>query len=147
MVQKRRLEVATGTPGIGDSFIDIDFEDDAMVNFHGLRVNVALEPQNADANSNGVIAVWNLPGGVIQNSDLPTTFGAFGDEKFSQYLWGWTTWASSNQTPFHWEFAPATTRNKARDSRVVVQIHIAGITQGVMQQNTLITGFVTPVTK
>jgi len=142
--QKRRLEVATGTPGIGNSFIDINFVNDAMVNFHGCRVNVALEPQDADANANGAIIVWVLPGGVIQNTDLPATFGGLGNEDFSQYIWGWTPFAVSNQTPFNWEFAPDTTRNMARDSRIVVQIRTEGISAGLVRQLTMITGFVTP---
>ena len=142
--QKRRLEVATGTASVSNNFIDVDFVNDAMVNLHGLRVNVALEPQDAGANSNGIIAVWDLPGGVIQNTDLPLSFGAFGDEDFSQYLWGWTTFVASNETPYHWEFAPSTTRNKARDSRIVVQILLAGVSGGLVRHNTVITGFVTP---
>jgi len=145
MVQKRRLESATGDFGIGNSFIDMEFIDDAMVNLHGLHVSVALEPENADANANGAIRVWVLPGGVIQNGDLPATFGAFGNEDFTQYIWGQVSWNCSNQTPYHWNFMPKTTRNMARGSRIVVQILLAGITAGELSQNTLITGFVSAV--
>jgi len=143
--QKRRLETATGTAGVSNNFIDMDFVNDAMVNLHGFRASIALEPENADANANGIIAIWDLPGGVIQNADLPAGFGDFGNEDFSQYLWGWTAWAASNQTPFQWDFAPTTTRNKARDSRVVAHILVNGVSAGLVRQNTLLTGFVTPV--
>ena len=142
--QKRRLEVATGQSGVSNNFIDMTFINDASVNLHGLRVGVAIEPENADANANGMICVWDLPNDLIQNTDLPLNFGAFGDEDHSQYIWGWIPWVASNQTPFHWEFAPNTTRNKARDSRIVVQILIAGISAGLARHNTSITGFVTP---
>ncbi len=142
-LQKKRLEVSTGTSGIGNSFIDMQFVNDAMVNVHGYIAQVAIEPQDADANANGMIIVWSLPNDLITNADLPTSLGAAGNEEHSQYIWGWTTYATSNQTPFHWEFAPTTTRNKARDSRVVVQIIVNGLSAGLVRQNTLITGFVT----
>ena len=143
-MQKRRLEVATGTSGLGVSYIDMEFVNDANVNLHGLRVDVAIEPQDADANANGSIIVWNLPGKAIQNTDLPLTFGGQGNEDFSQYIWGWIPWACSNQTPFHWSFAPGTSRNKARESRIVCQITVNGISAGLIRQLTMITGFVTP---
>ncbi len=143
--QKRRLEIATGTAGVSNQFIDMDFVNDAMVNLHGLHVSVALEPEDADANANGMVGVWVLPGGVIQNADLPQNIGAWGDEKFSQYLWGWEAWAASNQTPYHWNFRPKTSRNMARESRIVLHILNAGVSAGLVRQNSAITGFVTPV--
>jgi len=143
---KRRLEVSTSNPSGGsNNFIDLEFLDDAMVNLHGYRMEVDTEPQDADANANGIWAVWVLPGNVVQNSDLPTTFGAFGDEKYTQYLWGYGLWMSSNQTPSHREFAPKTTRNMARDSRVVLQILVNGLTAGNLRINTIQTGFVSSV--
>jgi len=140
---KRRTEIATGTPGIGNSYIDIAFDNSTEVNVHGLRVEVDLEPQNADANANGVIAVYVLPGGVIQNTDLPVALGSFGDEKFAPYLWGIGIWMASNQTPAHWEFTPKTSRNIQRGGRIVVNLRVEGITGGLMRQTTLITCFTT----
>jgi len=143
--QKRRLEVTTGTAGVANSFIDMEFENDAMVNLHGYRATVAIEPQDADANSNGIMGVWVLPGGVILNGNLPQLYGEWGDEDFSQYLWGFKAWGATNQTPFHWEFSPTTTRNMARGSRIVLHILQAGISGGISRINTTQTGFVTSV--
>jgi len=146
MAQKRRLEVTTSNPtGGSNNFIDLEFINDAQVNFHGYRAEVAMEPQDADANANGMIAVWVLPNMTIQNADLPTTYGGFGDEDRSQYLWGWSPFACSNQTPTHWEFSPKTTRNMARDSRIVLQILVNGLTAGALRINTTQTGFVSAV--
>jgi len=141
--QKKRLEVSTGATGIANSFIDMEFVNDAQVNMHGYIAQVAIEPENADANANGMVAVWVLPGGVIQNGDLPAFYGSFGDEDFSQYLWAFTPWTASNQTPFHWMFAPGTSRNMARDSRVVLQIRVEGVSAGQVRQNTTQSCFVT----
>jgi len=112
---------------------------------HGYRAMIALEPENADANCNGIVAVWVLPGGVVQNSDLPGTYGGFGDEKFAPYLWGMKPFAASNQTPWEWEFAPQTSRNIQEGGRIVLHVHIQGVSAGLVRLNTVQTGFTNPV--
>jgi len=142
---KRRIEVATGTSAIGNSFIDIAFDKGQVVNVHGLRVEVQLEPENQDANANGIWAVYALPGGVIQNSDLPVTLGNFGNEDTAPYLWGIGVWAASNQKPDRILFAPSTTRNIQAGGRIVLDLRIEGLTAGIVRQNTVITCFTKPV--
>jgi len=61
----RRMEVSTSAPGISNNFIDLQFLNDAMVNLHGYRAEFDVEPQNADANANGIWAVWVLPNDTI----------------------------------------------------------------------------------
>jgi len=142
---KRRIELATGVPGIGNSFIDIDFDKGQVVNVHGFRMENIIEPQDADANANGIIGVYVLPGGLVQNSDLPTTLATFGDEDSAPYLWGIIPWAASNQTPSHVVFAPKTTRNIQAGGRIVVNLRTEGISAGNVRQTTVITCFTTPV--
>ncbi len=142
---KRRIEVATGQPGISNSFVDIAFDKGQVVNVHGFRYEVVLEPQDADANANGIIGIYVLPGGVIQNSDLPTSFGSFGDEDSAPYLWGIMPWVASNQNPAHIIFAPKTTRNIQAGGRIVANLRVEGISGGIMRQSTVITCFTTPV--
>jgi len=142
---KRRLEVSTSTAGVTNNFIDLEFVNDAMVNLHGYIAQFSIEPQDMEANSNGIWAVWVLPNNTIQNSDLPTTYGEFGNEDRSQYMWGYGPFNASNQTPYTMMFAPKGTRNMARDSRVVLQIFIQGVSAGVNRLNTTQSGFVTQV--
>ncbi len=142
---KRRIEVATGTATIGNSFIDISFDKGQVVNVHGFRMEMILEPQDADANTNGIVGIYVLPGGVIQNSDLPVAFGSFGDEKTAPYLWGILPFAASNQTPAHLMFTPKTTRNIQAGGRIVVDLRLEGISAGSVRQSTVITCFTTPV--
>ncbi len=142
---KRRIEVATGTPGIGNSYIDIAFDKGQVVNVHGFRADVVMEPQDADANANGIVGIYVLPGGVIQNSDLPVTFGDFGNEDTAPYLWGIMPWTASNQTPGHVGFYPKTTRNIPAGGRIVLDLRVQGITIGLLRQSTVITCFTTPV--
>jgi len=142
---KRRIEIATGVPGIGNSFVDMDFDKGQVVNVHGFRCEVTLEPEVGDANANGVIGVYVLPGGLVQNSDLPTSLGTFGDEDSAPYLWGIGIWQASNQTPYKWVFAPKTSRNIQAGGRIVVNLRTEGITSGGVRQSTLITCFTSPV--
>ena len=142
---KRRIEVATGTSGVGVNFIDMNFDKGQAVNIHGLRVESVMEPENADANANGIWALWVLPGGVIQNGDLPTNFGSFGDEDFAPYLWGIGVWQASNQTPDRILFAPSSTRNMQAGGRIVFELHVSGISAGLLRYNEAITCFTTAI--
>ncbi len=142
---KRRTEVATGTTGIGNNFIDIAFDKGQVVNVHGFRMEMILEPQDADANANGILGIYVLPGGVIQNGDLPQTFGDFGNEDVAPYLWGIMPWAASNQNPSTLKFAPKTTRNIQAGGRIVIDLRVDGISAGLVRQRTVITCFTIPV--
>ena len=143
---KRRVEVATGTTGVGTNFIDMEFTKGQAVNIHGLRVEAWWEPQDQEANANGIWALWVLPGGVIQNGDLPSTHGNFGNEDFAPYLWGIGTWQATNQTPGHMMFAPSSTRNMQEGGRLVFEFLVNGISAGVLRHNDVITCFTTPIT-
>ena len=144
-MDKRRIEVSSGNPGISLNFIDVDFEQGQVVNVHGYRCMVAMEPENADANANGIMAIYRLPGGVIQNSDLPASYGEFGDEKWAPYLWGITPFACSNQTPFYWDFAPKTSRTIQEGGRIVLDILVNGLSAGLIRINTVQTMFTSAV--
>ncbi len=145
MKNKRRIEVATGNPGISVNYVDMAFDFGTAVNIHGFRYAVALEPQDADANANGMIGIYVLPGGTIQNSDLPSTFGTFGDEDIAPYLWGLIPWTASNQTPFHWEFTPKTSRNMQRGGRIVAVLRVEGISAGLIRHVQSMTCFTSDV--
>jgi len=140
------MEVSTSNPGISNNFIDLAFVNDAMVNLHGYIAQLAIEPENADANANGIWAVWVLPNDTIDNGDLPLTYGGFGNEDRSAYMWGFGPWVASNQTPYHMIFAPKGTRNMQRNSRIVLHVRIEGVSAGLVRLNTTQSGFVTQVT-
>jgi len=142
---KRRMEVTTSAPGISNNFIDVEFLDDTVINLHGYRAMVAIEPEAGDANANGILAIWVLPGGTVQNSDLPTTYGEFGNEDRAPYLWGLKPWAASNQNPFNYEFVSNSSRNIQRGGRVVLQVFIQGLSSGLIRLNTAQTGFTSQV--
>ena len=144
-MDKRRIEVSTSAPGIGNNFIDVDFDKGQVLNVHGYRAMVSIEPQDADANANGMIGIWVLPGGMVQNADLPTTFGDFGNEIRAPYLWGIMPWTASNQTPYQWEFSPKTSRTLQAGARIVLQVLTSGISAGLLRLNIVQTMFTSSV--
>jgi len=95
-------------------------------NVHNLKVEINIESEAMEANANGFWFVYAFPGDIIGTADLPGTWSAFDDEKTSQYIWGSGLWMASNQTPFHKEFMPKTTRNLPRGGRVFLQVHVEG---------------------
>ena len=123
----------------------MDFEKGQTVNVHGFRASWVLEPEVENANATGLWAVWVLPGGVIQNSDLPQTFGDFGNEDFAPYFWGMGSWVATNQTGGMIEFALKSTRNIQSGGRIVFEILVGGLTSGAIRHRGVLTCFTTPV--
>ena len=143
---KRRIETASGASGVGaTNFIDMNFDKGQAVNIHGFRAEFIVEPEDQDANCNGNWAVYVLPGGLVQNSDLPATGGAMGDEDTGPYLWGIGVFAATNQTPMKITFAPKSSRNMQAGGRVVLEIIMTGVSAGLVRQRTVMTCFTTAI--
>ena len=143
---RRRISTRTNAVAtlnnIGVNDLQIDLDETNVTNLHGLRYCFSIEPEVADANANGWWAVFCLPAGVIQNSDLPTTIGTLGDEdKWSPYLWGLGCWTASNQAPYHGEFNPMTSRNCQKGARVIAYVIYEGISSGAVRTIQTLTGF------
>ncbi len=120
----------------------IDFDETNVTNVHGLRWCFSIEPEVGEANANGFFALFCLPSGLIQNADLPNTIGTLGDEtELSPYLWGIGCWTASNQAPFHYEFAPQTSRNCQRDARIIAYVVKEGISAGAVRIIQTLTAF------
>ena len=144
--QRRRLCADTGANTlIGDSNSDIcslDLDESASVNVHGLRVCGSIEPENTDANANGFWVVYCLPSNIISEStQLAETFGDLNAENLNPYIWGVGCWTASNQAPYHFEFAPRTSRTCQKDARIVCSIVKTGISAGAVRINQTLTCF------
>jgi len=140
---KRRVETTTNSTGVGNVTLDLPLDDSDAVNLHGLRCCGSIEPEDGGANANGVWAVWCLPGGVIQNADLPLSIGGLGSEDSAPYLWGLGCWVASNESTYNFEFAPKTSRNCQKGARIVFRIIKDGVSAGNVRVNMIITGFTT----
>ena len=137
-VERRRTSGKTLSSAIIDDNtthdIEIEQDEQATMNFHGLRYCFSIEPEVQDANANGIWYVVCLPQGLIQSGDLPSTIGELvNDEKVAKYIWGLGCWTASNQAPFHYEFAPNSTRNCVKGARIRAVIVPNGISSGALR--------------
>ena len=140
--QRRRLDAESETKTVGTSSeVELTLDETDAVNIHGIHYCFSIEPENGDANANGFWIMYCLPAGVIQGADLPTTFATLDNEDFLPYVWGVGCWTASNQAPFHYEFAPSTSRNCQKGARIVGHIQVTGVSAGACRINSTITGF------
>ena len=143
--QRRRLEAITenSSSTTARRSIEMQFQDAPAVNIHGMRYCGSIEPENADANCNGFWICYCLPGDVIPIADLPNEIGDLGNPDSHPYIWGVGCFTASNQAPYHFEFAPSTSRTCQKGARVLSYIVCEGISAGAVRTNQLITGFTT----
>ncbi len=144
--QRRRLATTTNSNttlnAVSSDNLQIDLDETNATNMHGLRYCFSIEPEVGEANANGFWAVFCLPSGVIQNSDLPNLIGEMGDDSdWSPYLWGLGCWTASNQAPYHGEFNPSTSRNCQKGVRVIAYVIKEGISSGAVRIIQTLTGF------
>ena len=140
--QRRRLEAETDSKAVNTRMnVTLTMDESDAVNFHGMHYCFSIEPEVADANANGWWILYCLPSQVISVADLPTSFALLDNEDFLPYVWGVGCWTASNQAPFHYEFAPGTSRNCQKGARIIGQIGLEGVSSGNVRINQTITGF------
>ena len=146
-LQRRRLNAESrANTFIDDNDADtvqIDLDEQSAVNVHGLRFCGSIEPENTDANANGFWILYCFPASIIQpdNNFLPSTFSTLDDEDFLPYVWGVGCWTASNQAPYHFEFAPRTSRTCQKGARILGAIVKTGISAGAVRINQTLTCF------
>ncbi len=143
--ERRRLDAQSDQEAVnGTSEVAIILDEGPSVNLHGLHYCFSIEPENADANANGFWVCYCLPAGVISSAtDLPDTFAELDNEDFLPYVWGVGCWTASNQAPFHYEFAPRTSRTCQKGARIIGQVTATGVSAGNVRINQTMTGFTT----
>ncbi len=124
--------------------LDESYVAERAQNVHGFRMEANIESEVENANSNGHWAVYVFDGDVITSGDTITTWTQYNDENISQYLWGAGLWMASNQTPAHIEFAPSTSRNLKKGSRIMTVIWVEGTVPPITANriNLLMSGFI-----
>jgi len=142
-MQRRRLDAQSSQEPVNNSqFLEIRQTETDVANFHGLHYCFSIEPEVQDANSNGFWIVYCLPALVInEQTDLPNTFAELDNEDFLPYVWGVGCWTASNQAPFHYEFAPRTSRNCQKDARIIAHIRVTGTSSGNNRINSTLSLF------
>ena len=144
--QRRRIDTDSTSTSVlnsnSENQVEILLDESDAVNAHGLRFCGSIEPENADANANGLWLCWCLPANVINEaSDLPETFSALNNEDYNPYLWGMGCWTASNQAPYHFEFTPSTSRTCQKGARIIAHVILSGISAGAVRTNLIMTCF------
>ena len=138
-MNRRRLDAQSDQIAVnGQSGVEVIQDETDVANLHGLHWCFSIEPENADANANGFWIIYCLPAGVINSGasgQLPQSFADLDNEDFLPYVWGVGCWTASNQAPFHYEFAPSTSRNCQRDARIVAKVFATGVSAGNVRIN------------
>ncbi len=121
-IQDTTLGVGAGTEA--NYFVEAD-----KVNCSNIWFSCMVEPENADANSNGS---WILYADNFQRAAITWTDANLNDETEAQLIIAWGVWGASNQTPFMCnESAGKISRNLRKDARLAIAIHQVGISAGV----------------
>ena len=142
--QRRRLKSESfSNNDINDNTnpVEIILDEGPSVNAHGLRFCFSIEPEVADANANGFWLMLCLPASVLTSADLPDSFADLEDESFLPYVWGVGCWTASNQAPYHYEFAPSTSRTCQKGARLRGYVVKTGISAGAVRINETLTCF------
>ena len=144
--QRRRLDYDSSASALlNDNSIhrtEVLLDESAAVNAHGLRYCGSIEPENGGANCNGFWCLFCLQASVIDvTTDLPKTAAELDNEDFLPYLWGVGCFTASNEAPYHFEFAPSTSRTCQKGARIVGYIVMSGISAGQVRTNSLLTMF------
>ena len=144
--QRKRLngesQLVTTLDVNNESRVLLDFDNAPAVNIHGMRYCASIEPENTDANCNGFWMLFCLPGGVLDvTNDLPKSWAGFDNEDFMPYLWGVGCFTASNQAPYHFEYAPKTSRTCQNGARVVGYCVMTGISAGSVRVNSFLQCF------
>ncbi len=141
---KRRIETTTDQKAAGaQKTLSLSLDDADAVNVHGVICSMACEPENGGANANGTWALYCIPGGVIQDADLPLNIGSLGNEDSAPYLWGVGVWVASNESTWIHEYRPKTSRNCQKGARIVLRVTFDGVSAGLVRVNMLMSLFTT----
>ena len=141
-MNRRRLDASSDQAVLNvEETTQINQDETDVANMHGVHYCFSIEPEDAGANANGYWVLYCLPAGVIGAADLPQSFAQLDNEDFLPYVWGVGCWTASNEAPFHYEFAPRTSRNCQRGARIFGTIRATGISAGLVRINQTLTLF------
>ena len=105
---------------------------------HGNKVNCSniwwdftVEPENADANAQGVWVLYAINTDAIDFTTPIWNTGNLADQSLAGVVIAWGVWSCSNQSPFNLHpQTTKTTRNLRREGRLGLSVRSFGITAG-----------------
>ncbi len=110
------------------------------INYHNIWASFNTEPENADANAQGSYVLYVRKEGVGATTWSNTKIN---DEEQNPQIIACGAWGSSNQTPETITIHPSTSRTLQAGDKLVLSVHIHGITAGVCSIQAVICAHVT----
>ncbi len=101
-----------------------------LTNYHNIWFGMSIEPQNADANSNGVWVLWEN-----RNTNNPDTTWSLANiltDDFTMQIIACGVWTASNQTPFNFSSQLKSSRNFVANQELVLSVHVNGSSAGLV---------------
>ena len=130
-MERKRVHISsTLKAGIGSTTDLIATIDESNgVNAHNVHIHITCEPDSTAANAAGQWVLYCLPDEV---STVPSSAVAILEaEGANAFIWASGLWIASNETP--WTLPPQdlrTSRNCQNGARLVLAVHVEGITAG-----------------
>ncbi len=131
--QPKRIEMASDSVGVTGQ-TDVSFGPGTgtilrrLTNYHNIWWSIAVEPENADANANGVWVLWfkaddSQTNTVWSQSNIDTN-------DFTMQVIACGTWAASNQTPYTYVSQLKSSRNIVANQKLVLSVNRHGVSAG-----------------
>ena len=132
--EPKRIDITDATAGAGAVIISRFGPGTGTIlrrlsNYHNIWWGFVVEPENADANANGMWVLWekrdtNNPDPSFSPANINT-----GDINMVIIACG--AWAASNQTPFNFSSQLKSSRNFVANQELVLTVRVNGISAGV----------------
>ncbi len=138
-MQAKRIDVAHADVAVGAQatvFIQAPTDPREEINFHNIWASFNTECENADANAQGNWVLY-----MIKNpaDAIPNFSNAFINTEVINFdIIACGAWGSSNQTPETIEIHPTTSRNLPAGGRLLLSVHVHGLTAGLVSIQSMI---------
>ena len=132
--QPKRIQMNSQTQGTGTQ-LTVGFGPGTgsilrrMVNYHNIWWGFSVEPENADANANGIWVLWqkmdtNVPDTIWTQANLNS-------DNFNMQIIACGTWVAANQTGYVFSSRMSSSRNLVANQELKLTVAVHGVTAGV----------------
>ncbi len=102
-----------------------------LTNYHNIWGSISIEPEDADANCNGIWVLW-----LKANTNDPNTAwsqAVIDAQTNTMEIIACGTFTASNQTPFNKEIHLNSSRNLVANQEMVLSVNLHGVSAGLIR--------------
>ena len=134
--QPKRIQMNSQTQGVGTQ-LTVGFGPGTgsilrrLVNYHNIWWGFSVEPENADANANGIWVLWLNKNTNV--ADTQWTQANLNSDNFNMQVIACGTWVSANQTGYVFSSQLKSSRNLVANQQLNLTVAVHGITAGLVR--------------